>query len=112
MFPWEAVYGWITLIASPMALELLALREPFLKKTGEVLNADLNLGSLHFTLAHILTFCITVWAAFLVSRFLRFVLEEEVYQRLQLPRGLPPMRSPRYSTTRSYSSDSSPLPLH
>ena len=70
-------------------LELLALREPFLEKTGEVLNADLSLGSLHFTLAHILTFCITVWAAFLVSRFLRFVLEEEVYQRLQLPRGLP-----------------------
>jgi potassium-dependent mechanosensitive channel len=70
-------------------LELLALREPLLEKTGEVLNADLNLGSLHFTLAHILTFCITVWAAFLVSRFLRFVLEEEVYQRLQLPRGLP-----------------------
>ena len=93
---WLAVLLWLG-----YTLELLALREPFLEKTGEVLNADLSLGSLHFTLAHILTFCITVWAAFLVSRFLRFVLEEEVYQRLQLPRGLPlcdlhgtPLRDP------------------
>ena len=70
-------------------LELLALREPFLEKTGELLNADLSLGSLHFSLNHVLTFCITVWAAFLVSRFLRFVLEEDVYERLHLPRGLP-----------------------
>jgi potassium-dependent mechanosensitive channel len=70
-------------------LELLALREPLLEKIGQVLTADLILGTLHFTLAHILTFCLTVWAAFLVSRFLRFVLEEEIYERLQLPRGLP-----------------------
>jgi potassium-dependent mechanosensitive channel len=70
-------------------LELLALREPFLEKTGQLINADLSLGSLHFSLAHVLTFCITVWAAFLVSRFLRFVLEEDVYERLHLARGLP-----------------------
>jgi potassium-dependent mechanosensitive channel len=70
-------------------LELLALREPFLEKSGEALNAPLRFGSLQFSLGHILTFCITVWAAFLVSRFLRFILEEDVYQRLQLARGLP-----------------------
>ena len=70
-------------------LELLALREPFLEKFGEVLSAPLEFGSLQFSFAHILTFCITVWAAFLVSKFLRFVLEEDVYQRLQLARGLP-----------------------
>jgi potassium efflux system protein len=71
------------------SLELLALRDPFLEKTGELINADLSRGSLHFSLGHVLTFCITVWAAFLVSKFLRFVLEEDVYERLHLPRGLP-----------------------
>jgi potassium-dependent mechanosensitive channel len=81
---------WLAvLLGLSYTLELFALREPFLEKIGEILNADLNLGSLHFSLAHVLTFCLTVWGAFLVSRFLRFVLEEEVYQRLQLPRGLP-----------------------
>jgi potassium-dependent mechanosensitive channel len=70
-------------------LELLALREPFLEKLGEALSAPLKFGSLQFSLGHILTFCVTVWAAFLVSRFVRFVLEEDVYQRLQLARGLP-----------------------
>jgi potassium-dependent mechanosensitive channel len=81
---WLAVLLWLS-----YTLELFALRQPFLEKFGEVLNADLSLGSLHFTLAHILTFCITVWATFLVSRFLRFVLEEEVYPHLRLTRGLP-----------------------
>jgi potassium-dependent mechanosensitive channel len=70
-------------------LEILALRQPLLEKTVEFLNADLHLGSLHFTLANLLTFGLTVWAAFLLSRFLRFVLEEDVYKRLQLQRGLP-----------------------
>lgn len=44
---------------------------------------------MHFSVSHILTFCLTVWAAFLLSRFCRFVLEEDVYRRLQLGRGLP-----------------------
>jgi potassium efflux system protein len=81
---WPAVLLWLGYM-----LELLALREPFFEKIGEILNADLKLGSLHFSLAHVLIFCITVWAAFLVSRILRFVLEEDVYERVQLPRGLP-----------------------
>jgi len=32
-------------------------------------------------------FALTVWTAFLVSSFVRFVLREDVYPRLQLPRG-------------------------
>ena len=36
-----------------------------------------------------LAFGATVWAAFLVSRFVRFLLDEEVYPRVHLTRGLP-----------------------
>jgi small-conductance mechanosensitive channel len=32
---------------------------------------------------------ITVWASFLISKFLRFLLEEDVYDRLNLARGIP-----------------------
>ena len=36
-----------------------------------------------------LLFMVTVWASFLVSRFLRFLLEEDVYDHLHLERGIP-----------------------
>ena len=37
----------------------------------------------------VLLFTVTVWASFLVSKFLRFLLEEDVYSRLHLGRGIP-----------------------
>ncbi|MBV9642850.1 MAG: mechanosensitive ion channel, partial [Verrucomicrobia bacterium] len=37
----------------------------------------------------ILAFLITVWASFLISKFLRFVLEEDVYHHFHLARGIP-----------------------
>jgi len=37
----------------------------------------------------VLAFVIAVWASFLVSRFVRFVLAEEVYPHARLKRGLP-----------------------
>jgi len=46
-------------------------------------------GSLSISLADVLVFALTVWAAFLLSGLVRFVLEEEVYPRLGLGRGLP-----------------------
>ncbi len=42
-----------------------------------------------FTLGAILAFPITIWASFLISRFVRFVLEEEVYPHMALSRGIP-----------------------
>jgi len=45
------------------------------------------------SLGDVLAFAITVWLAFLVSTGIRFVLEEEVYPRLRLARGLPYMIS-------------------
>jgi small-conductance mechanosensitive channel len=42
-----------------------------------------SIGSLSFTLGSVFLFCLVLWASVLVSRFLRFVLEEEVYPRVQ-----------------------------
>jgi small-conductance mechanosensitive channel len=41
------------------------------------------------SLGDLLSFGLTVWVAFLVSAFIRFVLEEDVYPRLRLARGVP-----------------------
>jgi potassium-dependent mechanosensitive channel len=69
-------------------LNFLGLRTPFVAATATVLNTTLAAGSFNITLGRILAFLITVWASFLVSKFLRFLLEEDVYHHLHLARGI------------------------
>jgi potassium-dependent mechanosensitive channel len=70
-------------------LNRLLLRDRLLDFIRSLLSFDLGVGFLHITLGDVLSFIATVWAAFLVSRFLRFLLEEDVYPRMALGRGLP-----------------------
>ena len=74
---------WILLV-----LEALSLRAPLFKSFARFLAAQANLGAAHFTLGDVLLFLATVWAASLISRLTRFVLEEEVYPRVHLSAGL------------------------
>jgi small-conductance mechanosensitive channel len=72
------------------ALQLFAVRGPVWHETKAILAAKSpSWGSLSFSLGPCIRFGITVWLAFLLSRFIRFVLQEEVYPRLNLSRGLP-----------------------
>jgi len=54
----------------------------------EILTARLEIGSISVSLGDALLFGITLWAALMASRILRFVLEEEVYPHVQLAPGL------------------------
>ena len=72
-----------------LTLELLSLREPLYERTREILNATLTLGSISISLGDVLLFGAVVWAAFLLVRFANFVLEEDVYPRFSLERGIP-----------------------
>ena len=65
------------------------LRTPFITSGEAVLRANLTIGSLSISLGQVLFFAATVWASFAVSRFLRFLLEEDVYHHWQFARGLP-----------------------
>ena len=71
------------------ALERLAVRQRVLAAVREVFTADLEVGSISISLLDVLAFVLAVWASFLVSRLVRFVLEEEVYPHARLKRGLP-----------------------
>jgi small-conductance mechanosensitive channel len=53
------------------------------------MSAELAIGGLHLVVGHLLAFLVTVWISVRLSRFLRFVLEEDVYDRLALPSGIP-----------------------
>jgi small-conductance mechanosensitive channel len=65
------------------------LRRRFLDVLGGFLTAEARFGQLAFSLGDLLSFGVTVWAAFALSRLIRFVLSEDVYPRLALPRGVP-----------------------
>ncbi len=67
-------------------LNKVLLLQPLLHWTKAAVKEPLVAG---VTLGGIFTFLITVWASFLISRFVRFLLEEDVYQRVQLKPGLP-----------------------
>jgi len=75
---------WLNLL-----LNFFGLRNPLIASIGAALNANLAIGSFNITLGGILAFLITVWASFLISKFLRFVLEEDVYHHFHLARGIP-----------------------
>jgi small-conductance mechanosensitive channel len=81
---WIAIVGWIL-----YTLRALSLRAAVVGDITAALNAKLKVGSLAISLGNVLAFLITVWAAFLLSRFLRFMLEEDIYPRVRLARGVP-----------------------
>ena len=72
-----------------LLLSFFGLRDSLIASIAAALNANLAIGSFKITLGGILAFLITVWASFLISKFLRFLLEEDVYDRLHLARGIP-----------------------
>lgn len=55
---------------------------------SEVLGKSRTLGTLTLSLGDILVFIITVWVSLLLSRFIRFILQEDVMPRVKLPRGV------------------------
>ena len=71
------------------ALQIFTLYNPLLEYGGAVLAEDHKWGSLEFNLGSVFAFPITIWAAFLLSRLIRFFMEEEIYPHLQLSRGIP-----------------------
>ncbi len=70
-------------------LNVFGLRAQLIQNIEAVLHANLAIGSLNISLGHVLIFGLTVWASFLLSRFLRFLLEEDIYRHFQLARGIP-----------------------
>jgi small-conductance mechanosensitive channel len=65
------------------------LRTPLITSTEAALQANLTIGSLSISLGQILVFVVAIWGSFLISTFLRFLLEGDVYYHWKLERGIP-----------------------
>ena len=81
---WSAVLGWLVL-----TLTLFGFLDGVLAAGRATLDASISFGSLTVSLGHLVAFGVTVASAFLLSRLLRFLLEEDVYPRVRLGRGVP-----------------------
>ncbi len=65
------------------------LQAPFTNAVRTALTASAKLGTIEISLGFVLTFVFTIWLSFLISKFIRFVLKEDIYPRVKLPRGVP-----------------------
>ncbi|MGI8670084.1 MAG: mechanosensitive ion channel family protein [Aridibacter sp.] len=81
---WLAIIFWVIL-----TLNLLSVRQTLFKYLKEWLTAELVIGSIAISLSDIIIFAFTVWLAFALSRVIRFVLQEDIYPRVNLGGGIP-----------------------
>jgi small-conductance mechanosensitive channel len=79
---WGASVGWTF-----RTLGYVGLLQPVLAAGAAILAARLERGAVRLSLGDVLEFVLVVWLAYLVSAFVRFVLDEDVFPRVRLPRG-------------------------
>jgi small-conductance mechanosensitive channel len=72
-----------------VSLNAFGILDGVLDAGRAALQASLSFGSLTVSLSHVVAFGVTLASAFLLSRLLRFVLEEDVYPRVTLGGGVP-----------------------
>jgi small-conductance mechanosensitive channel len=65
-----------------IALNLFSVRQPIFVFFRDVLSWSATVGTVTFSLGSVVLFFVMIWIAVLISRFLRFVLEEDVYPRV------------------------------
>ncbi len=63
--------------------------DPVAERVGAFLTTTLTVGAIGVTLGDLLAFALTVWVSVQLSRFVRFVLDEDVFPTIELPRGVP-----------------------
>lgn len=80
---WAAVIVWVLAV-----LRMLAVQDRVFGAVSAVWNAGFAIGALNITVGSIVAFAIAIWLAFLASRFVRFLLEEDVYPRMDLGGGV------------------------
>ncbi|MDH3400475.1 MAG: mechanosensitive ion channel [Chromatiales bacterium] len=71
------------------SLSFFNIRDWVIRGFVDVISHRVQLGNMDLSAMDLIAFGLSLYVATLLSRFIRFLLEEEVYQRVQMPRGLP-----------------------
>jgi potassium efflux system protein len=80
---WVAIFAWILRF-----LDYVGMLKPSISFVKEILGVKFEHGSIAISVGDALIFPFTVWIAYLLSAFLRFVLKEEVHPRLHVAPGV------------------------
>ncbi len=63
---------------------------PFVRDhTAGLFSSSLSVGTFQISLGDVVAFIVALWIGTLLSRFIRFILAEDVFTRVRLPRGVP-----------------------
>lgn len=81
---WAAGLCWIGL-----TLQAPGMLQPLTATVYAAWNASFTIGTFSLSVESVFLFLFVLWAAYTLSRISRFVLEEEVFPKLRLERGLP-----------------------
>ena len=81
---WLGAAVWLYIV-----LGVVELREMAVQAVERVLDAGISVGALSLTVGGVLAFALTILMAPLVARLINAVLEEAVYPRARLARGIP-----------------------
>jgi len=79
---WAATLMWAI-----RSLDYVGLLSSVESAGSSILNMRLERGAINISIEDILAFSLTLWASFLLSSFIRFALQEEVYPRARIPSG-------------------------
>jgi small-conductance mechanosensitive channel len=90
---WLVAAGWLA-----RYLDYLGLLQPVQSMALELLNTRLEKGSISISIGDICSFFLTLLGAYLLSSFIRFVLNEDIYPRT----GIAPGRSYAISSLLNY----------
>jgi len=84
LFRWIAFVSWLVFV-----LDFLNVFDPIWNVVRGSFTAKLEIGQLNVSLLDVLAFVLMIWASVWLSRLVRIVLDEDVYPRVELQRGLP-----------------------
>ncbi|WP_298863215.1 mechanosensitive ion channel domain-containing protein [uncultured Gimesia sp.] len=79
-----AVCLWASLVCGQ-----LGLLAPATDLVKLILNASITTGALSVSIADVLVFIFTIWLSFVLARFVQVILQEDVFTRVRMARGLP-----------------------
>jgi potassium efflux system protein len=80
---WAGLVAWLL-----RSLDYVGLLEPAQALAIAIFSAKLEYGKLSLSPGDVLAFALTVWASYLLSAFIRFVLQEDVFPRTRVSSGL------------------------
>jgi len=83
------IYFIAALIWLSVTMKLFTIYDYFSDLLITIISNRLQIGSVDISLGDVIVFILAIYASVIISRFIRFILEEDVLVRMKLPRGVP-----------------------